>query len=97
MSDFTPEEFNLAMAELEGSKIAPSDDTDRVLTIKTAEPDIQYFSRVNPYSDLNQLMPIAWKYGAIQQALLCAEDVTYEAFLKAIRQCLWAIYQKTKT
>ena len=77
MSDYTPEEFNEAMARLDGRTISPQ---------WKGGPNLYY------YSDLNLLMPLAWKHGVILQSLTSYSGTTnFDKFIQNTCNYLWAI------
>ena len=114
MSDFTESEFNLAMAEMEGVKVEFDDILENFQfndILKTPDQDFNIMSAWEPYSDLNQLMPIAWKhkiegfeangewvYGVPNNPNSSDYDLhsVSKDPVEAIRQCLWQIYLEGK-
>lgn len=106
MSEFTEQEFNLAMAELFCGDENYVEHYGEILLDPSGS--LVWDVVFNPYSDLNQLMPIAWKYyitvvfhGTPDGCNWRAEDLNgiyrREATpVEAIRQCLWQIYKEWK-
>lgn len=91
MSDFTEQEFNLAMRKHSPNPLYPGFMA-------------QYYNMEDelwgPFSDINQLLPIAWKFGVLTKedvlnSLYCPNG-SYEETLAAIRQCLWQIHMEGK-
>ena len=97
MSEYTPEEFNEAMARLDGK--CWNDYRDGMIVEFYPEPLPDYFN------DLNLLMPLAWKHvvecisyhvtnEGIQSWLVRnykLQNCINTDPIKAIRDCLWAI------
>jgi len=93
MSDFTEQEFNEAML-----RIQPEIELLRTTGLRTevrkmTEHGYTCFNW-NPYNDLNQLMPIAWKQRVI--FLYAMYEGSFGDYLDKIRQCLWQIAQEQK-
>ena len=104
MSNFTEQEFNLAMAELVEADTFLNKETGKLCYPLS---DLEF----DPYTNLNQLMPIAWEYGIFMQPF--GLDI-YEAIyfddgisddwiegidkdpVEAIRQCLWMVWESKK-
>ena len=91
-------DFNKAMAELDGLEHYIGN-----TCVMAVQEDETQHTKYDPYFDLNQLMPLAWKYGV---SLLQAVSGNYSAFndieyeiksqadpIEAVRQCLIAIHK----
>lgn len=91
MSNYTPEQFNEAMARLAGITIHSPDEDGGFIHTKTNTAFARYW---NPCNDLNQLMPLAFWSNAIQSAFYCADEVGFEAWLRAIKDNLWQLAQE---
>ena len=86
--EFTEQEFNLAMAELDG--YTEFDDA-AFFAEKLVKIDGYWMALPDYYFDLNQLMPITWKH-AIQEIVFADDFETYDEWINGIRDRLYQIY-----
>ena len=108
MSDFTEQEFNEAMADLMDVHVSWGISKGRTINMVIAGH--WAYASFMPYNDLNQLMPIAWKYGVhlvgyhdnsvfAQAKGWSIKSGIYQGEdkeTKATRQCLWQIAKEQK-
>lgn len=85
MSDFTEQEFNEAM-----EKYSPVPLYDGFMRKRYNMEDQIW----DPYSDLNQLMPIAFKHDLLEGRIIERE---FDDFIQSLRNDLWQLYLEGKS
>lgn len=90
MDKYTPEQFNEAMAKLAGIKYEKYNGKVFVTGMCDMIQDLNY------HSDLNQLMPLAWKYKVLCTAMFRSDKQlnTFDEWLNALRDDMWQLAQE---